>query len=83
MDTDESAGPICRPQPLPAELRIDLLRKLIEAEQFEQFLHKNTSGKSVFRLRLRNSYPMLDHWLREPLPRGVDEIYMGMATAGV
>ncbi|HMJ07988.1 MAG TPA: multifunctional oxoglutarate decarboxylase/oxoglutarate dehydrogenase thiamine pyrophosphate-binding subunit/dihydrolipoyllysine-residue succinyltransferase subunit, partial [Pyrinomonadaceae bacterium] len=70
-------------EPLDAELRKDLLQKLIEAEQFEQFLHKKYLGQKRFSLEgCETVIPMLDQLVEGAAVRGVDEIYMGMAHRG-
>ena len=70
-------------QPLSPETRKDLLQKLIEAEQFEQFLHKKYLGQKRFSLEgCETVIPMLDQLVEGASGRGVDEIYMGMAHRG-
>jgi len=69
--------------PLPAETRKELLQKLIEAEQFEQFLHKKYLGQKRFSLEgCETVIPMLDQLVEGSGERGVDEIYMGMSHRG-
>jgi len=70
-------------QPLQADLRKALLEKLIEAEQFEQFLHKKYLGQKRFSLEgCETVIPMLNELVEGAGDRGVDEIYMGMAHRG-
>ena len=70
-------------EPLAPELRKELLQKLIEAEQFEQFLHKKYLGQKRFSLEgCETVIPMLDRLVEGASERGVDEIYMGMAHRG-
>jgi 2-oxoglutarate dehydrogenase E1 component len=70
-------------KPLPVETKIELLQKLIEAEQFEQFLHKKYLGQKRFSLEgCETVIPMLDQLVQGSADRGVDEIYMGMAHRG-
>jgi 2-oxoglutarate decarboxylase len=70
-------------QPLSNELKRDLLLKLIEAEQFEQFLHKKYLGQKRFSLEgCETVIPMLDQLVEGAAARGVDEIFMGMAHRG-
>lgn len=70
-------------QPIDPETRKRLLRKLIEAEQFEQFLHKKYLGQKRFSLEgCETVIPMLDQLVEGASERGVDEIYMGMAHRG-
>ena len=69
--------------PLTAETKKELLQKLIEAEQFEQFLHKKYLGQKRFSLEgCETVIPMLDQLVEGASARGVDEIYMGMAHRG-
>ncbi len=70
-------------KPLASETKIVLLQKLIEAEQFEQFLHKKYLGQKRFSLEgCETVIPMLDQLVEGASARGVDEIYMGMAHRG-
>ena len=70
-------------KPLPIETKLELLQKLIEAEQFEQFLHKKYLGQKRFSLEgCETVIPMLDQLIEGASARGVDEIYMGMAHRG-
>lgn len=70
-------------EPLSADIKKDLLRKLIEAEQFEQFLHKKYLGQKRFSLEgCETVIPMLDSLLEGAADYGVEEIYMGMAHRG-
>jgi len=69
--------------PLANEIKTELLQKLIEAEQFEQFLHKKYLGQKRFSLEgCETVIPMLDQLVNGAADRGVDEIYMGMAHRG-
>ena len=70
-------------QPLANDLKKDLLTKLIEAEQFEQFLHKKYLGQKRFSLEgCETVIPMLDQLVEGAGSRGIDEIFMGMAHRG-
>ncbi len=70
-------------KPLSVEIKKELLQKLIEAEQFEQFLHKKYLGQKRFSLEgCETVIPMLDQLVEGASARGVDEIYMGMAHRG-
>ncbi|MBA2335843.1 MAG: multifunctional oxoglutarate decarboxylase/oxoglutarate dehydrogenase thiamine pyrophosphate-binding subunit/dihydrolipoyllysine-residue succinyltransferase subunit [Blastocatellia bacterium] len=70
-------------EPLPVETKKELLQKLIEAEQFEQFLHKKYLGQKRFSLEgCETVIPMLDQLVEGAATRGVNEIYMGMAHRG-
>ncbi|MBK8809310.1 MAG: multifunctional oxoglutarate decarboxylase/oxoglutarate dehydrogenase thiamine pyrophosphate-binding subunit/dihydrolipoyllysine-residue succinyltransferase subunit [Acidobacteria bacterium] len=69
--------------PLAADLKKELLNSLIEAEQFEQFLHKKYLGQKRFSLEgCETVIPMLDQLVEGASAYGVDEIYMGMAHRG-
>ena len=70
-------------EPLSVETKKELLQKLIEAEQFEQFLHKKYLGQKRFSLEgCETVIPMLDQLIEGASARGVDEIFMGMAHRG-
>jgi multifunctional 2-oxoglutarate metabolism enzyme len=70
-------------KPLAIETKKELLQKLIEAEQFEQFLHKKYLGQKRFSLEgCETVIPMLDQLVEGAAARGVDEIFMGMAHRG-
>jgi multifunctional 2-oxoglutarate metabolism enzyme len=70
-------------KPLDPAIRKELLQKLIEAEQFEQFLHKKYLGQKRFSLEgCETIIPMLDQLVEGASARGVDDIYMGMAHRG-
>ncbi|HMQ03829.1 MAG TPA: multifunctional oxoglutarate decarboxylase/oxoglutarate dehydrogenase thiamine pyrophosphate-binding subunit/dihydrolipoyllysine-residue succinyltransferase subunit [Pyrinomonadaceae bacterium] len=70
-------------KPLTSETKIALLQKLIEAEQFEQFLHKKYLGQKRFSLEgCETVIPMLDQLVEGAAERGVRDIYMGMAHRG-
>lgn len=69
--------------PLSAETKKELLAKLIEAEQFEQFLHKKYLGQKRFSLEgCETVIPMLDQLVENSSKLGVEEIFMGMAHRG-
>ncbi len=70
-------------QPLAPETQKELLQKLIEAEQFEQFLHKKYLGQKRFSLEgTETVIPLLDQLIENASERGVGEVYMGMAHRG-
>ncbi len=70
-------------EPLAVETKKELLLKLIEAEQFEQFLHKKYLGQKRFSLEgCETVIPMLDQLVEGASEAGVDEIFMGMAHRG-
>jgi 2-oxoglutarate decarboxylase len=69
--------------PLDAEIKKELLEKLIEAEQFEQFLHKKYLGQKRFSLEgTETVIPLLDQLVEIASAQGVEEIFMGMAHRG-
>ncbi|CAN5171901.1 multifunctional oxoglutarate decarboxylase/oxoglutarate dehydrogenase thiamine pyrophosphate-binding subunit/dihydrolipoyllysine-residue succinyltransferase subunit [soil metagenome] len=69
--------------PLEAETQKQLLQKLIEAEQFEQFLHRKYLGQKRFSLEgTETVIPLLDQLIEEASERGVEEVFMGMAHRG-
>lgn len=70
-------------QSLPKDIKKALLGKLIEAEQFEQFLHKKYLGQKRFSLEgCETLIPMLDQLVEKASANGVDDIYLGMAHRG-
>ncbi|MGI8788568.1 MAG: multifunctional oxoglutarate decarboxylase/oxoglutarate dehydrogenase thiamine pyrophosphate-binding subunit/dihydrolipoyllysine-residue succinyltransferase subunit [Pyrinomonadaceae bacterium] len=69
--------------PLAPETQKELLQKLIEAEQFEQFLHKKYLGQKRFSLEgTETIIPLLDQLVEKASEKGVEEIFMGMAHRG-
>ncbi|MEP6901380.1 MAG: multifunctional oxoglutarate decarboxylase/oxoglutarate dehydrogenase thiamine pyrophosphate-binding subunit/dihydrolipoyllysine-residue succinyltransferase subunit, partial [Actinomycetota bacterium] len=70
-------------QPLSPEIKKALLLKLIEAEQFEQFIHKKYLGQKRFSLEgCETVIPMLDQLVENASRKGVEEIFLGMAHRG-
>ncbi len=70
-------------EPLTPETQKQLLQKLIEAEQFEQFLHRKYLGQKRFSLEgTETVIPLLDQLIEEASGRGVEEVFMGMAHRG-
>ena len=70
-------------EPLAPETQKELLEKLIEAEQFEQFLHRKYLGQKRFSLEgTETIIPLLDQLVEMSSERGVEEIYLGMAHRG-
>jgi 2-oxoglutarate dehydrogenase E1 component len=69
--------------PLIPETQKELLQKLIEAEQFEQFLHRKYLGQKRFSLEgTETVIPLLDQMVETAATRGVEEIFIGMAHRG-
>lgn len=71
------------PEPIPAEIKKELLLKLIEAEQFEKFLHTKYLGQKRFSLEgCETIIPLLDQLIEGSAARGVEDITFGMAHRG-
>ncbi|MGB7922378.1 MAG: multifunctional oxoglutarate decarboxylase/oxoglutarate dehydrogenase thiamine pyrophosphate-binding subunit/dihydrolipoyllysine-residue succinyltransferase subunit, partial [Pyrinomonadaceae bacterium] len=71
------------PEPIPAEIKKQLLWKLISAEQFERFLHTKYLGQKRFSLEgCETIIPLLDQLIEGAAARGVDDITLGMAHRG-
>ena len=72
-----------RPEPVPVEIKKQLLWKLISAEQFERFLHTKYLGQKRFSLEgCETIIPLLDQLIEGGALRGVADITMGMAHRG-
>ncbi|MVP01176.1 2-oxoglutarate dehydrogenase E1 component [Paenibacillus lutrae] len=70
-------------EPLTSEERIKLLDRLIQAEQFEQFLHRTFVGQKRFSLQGTDVLiPILDQIVHEVVLDGASHILMGMAHRG-
>jgi 2-oxoglutarate dehydrogenase E1 component len=71
------------PQPVPVEIKKQLLWKLISAEQFERFLHTKYLGQKRFSLEGSETIiPLLDQLIEGAAVRGVEDITLGMAHRG-
>jgi multifunctional 2-oxoglutarate metabolism enzyme len=71
------------PQPIPVEIKKQLLWKLISAEQFERFLHTKYLGQKRFSLEgCETIIPLLDQLIEGGGARGVEDITLGMAHRG-
>lgn len=71
------------PSPLNPAERKDLLKRLIQVEQFETFLHKTFVGQKRFSLEGNDALvPMLDEIVRAAAHEGAEHILMGMAHRG-
>ncbi len=71
------------PEPVPTEIKKQLLWKLISAEQFERFLHTKYLGQKRFSLEgCETIIPLLDQLIEGGATRGVEDITMGMAHRG-
>ena len=70
-------------EPIPKKIQKQLLLKLIEAEQFEHFLHRKYLGQKRFSLEgCETLIPLLDQLVEISSDQGVEEIFMGMAHRG-
>lgn len=70
-------------KPLSAETKKELLLKLIEAEQFEKFVHTKYLGQKRFSLEgCETVIPMLDQLIKSGVGRSVNDVYIGMAHRG-
>src|SRR4029077_14852430 len=71
------------PESISAEIKKQLLWKLISAEQFERFLHTKYLGQKRFSLEGSETIiPLLDQLILGAAARGVDDITLGMAHRG-
>ncbi|HKE05593.1 MAG TPA: multifunctional oxoglutarate decarboxylase/oxoglutarate dehydrogenase thiamine pyrophosphate-binding subunit/dihydrolipoyllysine-residue succinyltransferase subunit, partial [Blastocatellia bacterium] len=71
------------PEPVPTEVKKQLLQKLIAAEQFEKFLHTKYLGQKRFSVEGGESIiPILDQLILGVAERGIDEVVVGMAHRG-
>src|SRR2546423_1758720 len=71
------------PEPIPAEVKKQLLSKLIAAEQFERFLHTKYLGQKRFSIEgMETIIPVLDQLIEGASTRGVEDITIGMAHRG-
>jgi multifunctional 2-oxoglutarate metabolism enzyme len=71
------------PQPIPVEIKKQLLWKLICAEQFERFLHTKYLGQKRFSIEgMETIIPLLDQLIEGGGARGVEDITLGMAHRG-
>jgi 2-oxoglutarate dehydrogenase E1 component len=71
------------PSPLAPEVKKQLLKKLIDAEQFERFLHTKYLGQKRFSIEgCETIIPLLDQLIEGAAIRGVDDITLGMAHRG-
>ncbi len=80
---DQIRRELVQPQPIPVEVKKQLLWKLISAEQFERFLHTKYLGQKRFSLEgCETIIPLLDQLIEGGAARGVEDITMGMAHRG-
>jgi 2-oxoglutarate dehydrogenase E1 component len=70
-------------QPLGAEQRTALLKRLIEVDALERFMHKAYLGQHQFSIEgLDMTVPMLDELIQLAAGRGGHEVVIGMAHRG-
>ncbi|MEP6568977.1 MAG: multifunctional oxoglutarate decarboxylase/oxoglutarate dehydrogenase thiamine pyrophosphate-binding subunit/dihydrolipoyllysine-residue succinyltransferase subunit [Acidobacteriota bacterium] len=80
---DQIRRELVQPEPIPAEIKKQLLWKLISAEQFERFLHTKYLGQKRFSLEgCETIIPLLDQLIEGGALRGVEDITLGMAHRG-
>ena len=80
---DEIRREFVEPEPVPVEIKKQLLWKLISAEQFERFLHTKYLGQKRFSLEgCETIIPLLDQLIEGGAQRGVEDITLGMAHRG-
>ncbi|WAA13301.1 2-oxoglutarate dehydrogenase E1 component [Fervidibacillus halotolerans] len=68
---------------LTDQQKIDLYKRLVEVEEFEQFLHKTYVGQKRFSIEgVDTLVPLIDEIISESLQKGVESINIGMAHRG-
>ncbi|WAA11273.1 2-oxoglutarate dehydrogenase E1 component [Fervidibacillus albus] len=68
---------------LTVQQKIDLYKRLVEVETFEQFLHKTYVGQKRFSIEgVDTLVPLIDEIISGSLQRGVESINIGMAHRG-
>ncbi len=71
------------PPPVPAEVKKQILWKLISAELFERFLGTKYLGQKRFSIEGNETViAVLDQLIDSAAPRGIDDITIGMAHRG-
>ncbi len=69
--------------PLDRDTRVRILEHLLEAEEFEHFLHARFVGQKRFALEgAETAIPILDELLERAAGRNVNEVVIGMAHRG-
>jgi 2-oxoglutarate dehydrogenase E1 component len=69
--------------PLSAEARKELLKRLLQVEQFEHFLHRTFVGQKRFSIEgLDMLIPILDEMVNHLIHDGARDVLMGMAHRG-
>nr|MBO2496897.1 2-oxoglutarate dehydrogenase E1 component [Bacillota bacterium] len=68
---------------LPPDQQVGLLKRLIEVEEFERFLHRTFPGQKRFSIEgIDVLVPMLDELIRRSVHDGVKNVMIGMAHRG-
>jgi multifunctional 2-oxoglutarate metabolism enzyme len=71
------------PEPIPLEVKKQLLNRLVAAEQFEKFLHTKYLGQKRFSVEGGESIiPVMDQLISGAAERGAEEVVVGMAHRG-
>jgi 2-oxoglutarate dehydrogenase E1 component len=71
------------PEPISADVKKQLLGKLIAAEQFEKFLHTKYLGQKRFSVEGGESIiPVLDQLILGAVERKIEDVVFGMAHRG-
>uniref|UniRef100_A0A832ML56 oxoglutarate dehydrogenase (succinyl-transferring) n=1 Tax=Eiseniibacteriota bacterium TaxID=2212470 RepID=A0A832ML56_UNCEI len=79
----EQMEPVANRPALPPGERVRLLRRLLEADQFEEFLHARYPGQKRFSLEGMGSLvPMLDALIERAAGHGAEHIVIGMPHRG-
>jgi multifunctional 2-oxoglutarate metabolism enzyme len=69
--------------PLSSEERIELLKRLVEVDALERFMHKAYLGQHQFSIEgLDMTVPMLDALIKQSAAHGGKEVVIGMAHRG-
>lgn len=70
-------------EPVSVDVKKQLLKSLIAAEQFEKFLHTKYLGQKRFSIEgCETTIPMLDQIIVGAAERGIEEVVIGMAHRG-
>jgi multifunctional 2-oxoglutarate metabolism enzyme len=72
-----------QPEPIDAEVKKQILWKLVSAEQFERFLNTKFLGQKRFSIEgCETIIPLLDQLIEHAGEKGIEQITMGMAHRG-
>ena len=79
----ERMEPVRNHPPLPAAQRLDLLRQLVAADGFEEFLHTRYPGQKRFSLEGGGALvPMLEALIAAAAATGAEQLVIGMPHRG-